>query len=125
MFFFLPKVVTANKEKVEIKESRAAQNLFKKVNSMISKLDTVLDGLEKHEKMLIEQVKQLPEEEKDKLEKIDQLVHIDELMLAIKQVITKKITLVKQPVFMTLSMFVKFRSRKFPTIRKSNKSKNC
>jgi LETM1 and EF-hand domain-containing protein 1, mitochondrial len=71
---------------VEIKESRAAQNLFKKVNSMISKLDTVLDGLEKHEKLLLEQVKQLPEEQKDKFEKIDQLVHIDELMLAIKQV---------------------------------------
>jgi LETM1 and EF-hand domain-containing protein 1, mitochondrial len=85
---FFSQVVTANKEKVEIKESRAAQNLFKKVNSMISKLDTVLDGLEKHEKLLIEQVKQLPEEQKDKMEKIDQLVHIDELMLAIKQVLT-------------------------------------
>jgi uncharacterized protein YoxC len=53
---------------------------------MIGKLDIVLDGLEQHEKKLIEQVKQLPEEQQDKLEKIDQLVHIDELMLAIKQV---------------------------------------
>uniref|UniRef100_U5EUZ5 Mitochondrial proton/calcium exchanger protein n=1 Tax=Corethrella appendiculata TaxID=1370023 RepID=U5EUZ5_9DIPT len=81
----LNEVVTSQVEQVQIKESRAAKLLFKKVNSMINKLDTVLENLEKKEKQLKQDFVEIPAENVDK-EKKEELVRIDELMLAIKQI---------------------------------------
>lgn len=62
--------------KSKVHESRAARNLFKKVNSMISKMDTVLADLEERGKKLAEG------EDKHASE---QLVRIDELMDVVKR----------------------------------------
>lgn len=81
-------------EKVQVKESRAAKLLYKKVNSMISNLDKVLEDLEKKEK----EIKVLIEEPTIKTEAEDaalaeeakrnaELVRIDEMMGAIRKVI--------------------------------------
>lgn len=72
----------------DIKESRAAKLLFKKVNSMINKLDIVLTDLETQEGKLKRQVEEFKEGTPIvQLEnKKDELVHIDDLMLAIKKV---------------------------------------
>lgn len=80
-------------ENAQIKESKAAKNLFKKVNSMITKLDKVLEDLEKKEK----EIKVLIKEPGDVSEAIDivveeeakrkdELVRIDEMMSAIRKV---------------------------------------
>lgn len=80
-------------EGVQVKESRAAKLLFKKVNSMINKLDIVLDDLEKKEK----KIKDLIEEPTEVTEAVDaviaeeekrneELVRIDEMMSAIRKV---------------------------------------
>lgn len=90
----LEEIVTKNKdEKVEVRESRAAKLLYKKVNSMINKLDTVLDDLEKKEKeikVLIEEPAEITEAvdsvlEEEKKQK-EELVRIDEMMSAIRKV---------------------------------------
>lgn len=80
-------------ENVQLKESKAAKNLYKKVNSMINKLDIVLEDLEKQEK----QIKVLIEEPGEVTEAVDavieegqkreaELVRIDEMMGAIRKV---------------------------------------
>lgn len=63
--------------KSNVQETRAAQNLFKKVNSMITKMDTVLADLEEKGKQLAK------EEDKSTSE---ELVRIDELMEVIKRI---------------------------------------
>jgi len=60
-----------------MRETRAAQHLFKKVNSMINKMDKVLTDLEK------EKDKKLEMEGKKETE---ELVRIDELMDVIKRI---------------------------------------
>lgn len=52
-----------DKSKSEVQESKAARRLFKKVNSMISKMDDVLEELEREEKKLIKDL-----EAKERLE---------------------------------------------------------
>ncbi|XP_040169377.1 mitochondrial proton/calcium exchanger protein isoform X1 [Anopheles arabiensis] len=86
----LQEVVTAasNQEEVQVKESRAAKLLFKKVNSMINRMDTVLTELERKEKQLKEKVHAAEQsEEVQKPPAADEeLVRIDELMSAIKKI---------------------------------------
>ena len=75
-----------------MKESRAAKLLFKKVNSMINRMDTVLTELERKEKQLKEKVHAAEQsEEVQKPPAADEeLVRIDELMSAIKKVRGKR-----------------------------------
>ncbi|XP_035891219.1 mitochondrial proton/calcium exchanger protein isoform X1 [Anopheles stephensi] len=87
----LQEVVTAarNQEEVQVKESRAAKLLFKKVNSMINRMDTVLTELERKEKQLKEKMHaaEQSEEAAQKPQAADEeLVRIDELMSAIKKI---------------------------------------
>ncbi|XP_066994024.2 mitochondrial proton/calcium exchanger protein [Anabrus simplex] len=73
--------------KGKLKESKAAKRLFKQVNSMIGKMDAVLTELERKEQKLKEDLAS-----KDKMEavetkkKSEQLVGIEELITAIKQI---------------------------------------
>ncbi|XP_070493145.1 mitochondrial proton/calcium exchanger protein [Chironomus tepperi] len=90
----LKQMVEQNKdEKLQLKESRAAKLLFKKVNSMINNLDKVLDDLEQKEK----EIKDLIEEPVEVTEAVDavieeeakrnkELVRIDEMMNAIRKI---------------------------------------
>lgn len=90
----LEQIVEAKKDEgVQVKESRAAKLLFKKVNSMINKLDKVLDDLEKKEQKIKDEIEEpsevteavdavIAEEEKRNAE----LVRIDEMMNAIRKV---------------------------------------
>jgi len=90
----LKQMVEQNKdEKLQLKESRAAKLLFRKVNSMISNLDKVLDDLEQKEK----KIKEIIEEPVEVTEAVDavieeevkrnkELVRIDEMMNAIRKV---------------------------------------
>lgn len=95
----LEQIVTKNKdEQVHVKESRAAKLLYKKVNSMINKLDTVLDDLEKKEKeikVLIGEPVEITEAEDSAFEeekkKKEELVRIDEMMSAIRKVSSENI----------------------------------
>ncbi|XP_053679681.1 mitochondrial proton/calcium exchanger protein [Anopheles nili] len=86
----LHEVVTAssNQQEVQVKESRAAKLLFKKVNSMINKMDTVLTDLERKEKRLKEQVHAAGQSEEQPISPAadEELVRIDELMSAIKKI---------------------------------------
>uniref|UniRef100_A0AAG5CYV3 Mitochondrial proton/calcium exchanger protein n=1 Tax=Anopheles atroparvus TaxID=41427 RepID=A0AAG5CYV3_ANOAO len=86
----LQEVVTSakNKEEVQVRESRAAKLLFKKVNSMISKMDTVLTDLERKEKQLKEQVHAAAQSDELQVPPAadEELVRIDELMSAIKKI---------------------------------------
>lgn len=68
-----------------VKESVAAKRLFKKVNSLINKLEKELEGQEQKLKKVIEAKPEIPAIEKVEVE---QLVHIDELMSVIRQVIS-------------------------------------
>ena len=70
----------------DIKVSKGANRLFKKVNKMISKMDAVLAELEQSEKEMKEKVKSLPPEEKPHSKAAEELVKIDELIAAIKQI---------------------------------------
>lgn len=78
-------VVSLSPEKQEIKEAPAAKALYKKVNSMINKLDDVLQTLEEKEAQLKRDAEELIEDEK-KTKTQEELVQIDELVAAIKQV---------------------------------------
>ncbi|XP_052869887.1 mitochondrial proton/calcium exchanger protein isoform X2 [Anopheles cruzii] len=88
----LQEVVTAakNPEEVQVRESRAAKMLFRKVNSMINKMDTVLTDLERQEQKLKEQVRVQVEQTADvqapPAAASEELVRIDELMSAIKKI---------------------------------------
>ncbi|XP_050071843.1 mitochondrial proton/calcium exchanger protein [Anopheles maculipalpis] len=87
----LQEVVTAarNQEEVQVKESRAAKLLFRKVNSMINRMDTVLTELERKEKQLKEKM-HAAEQSDEAVQKPqaadEELVRIDELMSAIKKI---------------------------------------
>lgn len=74
--------ITKTSPKEEVKETRAAKILFKKVNNMVTHMDNILSNLEKEEKKL-----RLHPEESEELhaKKKEQLVHIDELVVAIKK----------------------------------------
>ena len=65
-----------------IKVSKGAKRLFTKVNKMIGKMDAVLSELEQSEK----QVKKKIAEEKSDAKAVEELVRIDELIAAIKQI---------------------------------------
>lgn len=90
----LEEMVEQNKsENVQLKESKAAKNLYKKVSSMINKMDKVLEDLEKKEK----EIKVLIDEPAEITEAVDavfdeeakrnaELVRIDEMMSAIRKV---------------------------------------
>ncbi|XP_022919534.2 mitochondrial proton/calcium exchanger protein [Onthophagus taurus] len=71
----------ADMPKPEIRESKAAQRLFKKVNRMIGKMDSVLNELELREKQL---KKDLEVESTDK--KKEEILKIDDIMEAIKKI---------------------------------------
>ncbi|XP_063708223.1 mitochondrial proton/calcium exchanger protein [Culicoides brevitarsis] len=74
-------------DSTKIQESSAAKLLYRKVNSMIGKLDTVLETLEEKEKRLKRDVEELIEDEQ-KTKTKEELVRIDELMMAIKHIQT-------------------------------------
>lgn len=90
MVCYSHQVITEAPEAVKVKESRAAKLLFKKVNSMINKMDTVFADLEKKEKELKKQVSaaEVSQSTVDTPASIasEELVRIDELMSAIKKV---------------------------------------
>lgn len=81
-----------NDESTQLKESKAAKNLFKKVNSMITKLDKVLDDLEQQEKQIKVLIKEPGDTEAvdavadEEAKRKDELVRIDEMMSAIRKV---------------------------------------
>lgn len=81
-YIFWFQIVVSAPDKV--KESVAAKRLFKKVNSLINKLEKELEGQEQKLKKVIEAKPEIPAIEKVEVE---QLVHIDELMNVIRQVI--------------------------------------
>lgn len=68
-----------------IKVSKGANRLFKKVNKMISKMDAVLLELEQSEKKVKQRMKSLGPDENDEKD-VEELVKIDELVGAIKQI---------------------------------------
>ncbi|XP_011062478.1 PREDICTED: LETM1 domain-containing protein LETM2, mitochondrial [Acromyrmex echinatior] len=68
-----------------IKISKGANRLFKKVNKMISKMDAVLWELEQSEKKVKQRIESLGPEKKDTKD-VEELVKIDELVAAIKQI---------------------------------------
>lgn len=75
------KKAVAEQPKPEIKETKAAQRLFKRVNKMINKMDSVLGELENKEKQL---KKDLEKEATDK--KKEELLKIDDIMAAIRKI---------------------------------------
>lgn len=68
-----------------IKISKGANRLFKKVNKMISKMDAVLLELEQSEKKVKQRIESLPDEKRD-VKDVEELVKIDELVATIKQI---------------------------------------
>lgn len=95
----LEQIVELQKDdgKVQVKESKAAKNLYKKVNSMINKLDKVLEDLEKQEKEIKVMIEEPTEESKaaeaakeEEAKRTAELVRIDEMMMAIRQVRRRK-----------------------------------
>lgn len=72
---------------MDLKVSKGASRLYKKVNKMISKMDKVLEELEVEEKQVKEKIEGLKHEEK-KVEGdvVEELVRIDELIAAIKKI---------------------------------------
>jgi len=68
-----------------IKISKGANRLFKKVNKMISKMDAVLLELEQSEKKVKQRIESVPNEKRD-VKDVEELVKIDELVAAIKQI---------------------------------------
>lgn len=69
-----------------IKVSTGAKRLFNKVNKMISKMDAVLLELEQSEKKMKEKIDSLPIEKKSESQAVAELIRIDELIAAIKQI---------------------------------------
>lgn len=62
-----------------MRESAAAKRLLKKVDAMISKLDKVMDGLEKEKKLQADSAEKKTSEE---------LVRIDEVMNVVRKVMS-------------------------------------
>ncbi|KYN01485.1 LETM1 and EF-hand domain-containing protein anon-60Da, mitochondrial [Cyphomyrmex costatus] len=69
-----------------IKISKGANRLFKKVNKMISKMDAVLLELGQSEKKVKQRIESLGPNEKKDAKDVEELVKIDELVAAIKQI---------------------------------------
>jgi len=69
-----------------IKISKGAKRLFNKVNKMISKMDAVLTELEQSEKKVKERLRSLGPDGKENNKDIEELIKIDELVAAIKQI---------------------------------------
>lgn len=69
-----------------IKVSKGAKRLFNKVNKMISKMDAVLSELEQSEKEVKQRMESLGPDEKRDDKDVEELVKIDELVAAIKQI---------------------------------------
>lgn len=69
-----------------IKISKGANRLFNKVNKMIKKMDAVLLELEQSEKQVKKKIQALNSEEKNNTEAVEELVKIDELIAAIKNI---------------------------------------
>ncbi|XP_020293379.1 LETM1 domain-containing protein LETM2, mitochondrial [Pseudomyrmex gracilis] len=69
-----------------IRVSKGAKRLFNKVNKMISKMDAVLLELEQSEKKVKERIELLGPDEKRDAKDVEELVKIDELVAAIKQI---------------------------------------
>lgn len=69
-----------------IKVSKGANRLFKKVNKMISKMDAVLLELEQSEKKVKQRIESLGPDAKKDAKDVEELVKIDELVAAIKQI---------------------------------------
>lgn len=69
-----------------LKVSKGAKRLFDKVNKMIGKMDAVLAELEESEKKMKEKIESLSSEEKKDSSVAAELVKIDELVAAIKQI---------------------------------------
>lgn len=67
-----------------IKVSKGAKRLFNKVNKMISTMDAVLSELEQSEKKVKQRMESLGPEKQDAKD-VEELVRIDELVAAIKQ----------------------------------------
>ncbi|KAJ8920446.1 hypothetical protein NQ315_005314 [Exocentrus adspersus] len=74
----------ASQPKPEIKETKAAKRLFKSVNKMIGRLDNVLVELEKKEKQLKKDLEVEGTKEVD--QKKEELLKIDDIISAIKQI---------------------------------------
>lgn len=71
----------------DLKVSKGADRLFKKVNKMIGKMDHVLKELEKSEQQVKKKIETLsPENKQDVAVVEEELVKIDELVAAIKQI---------------------------------------
>ncbi|XP_044581410.1 mitochondrial proton/calcium exchanger protein-like isoform X2 [Cotesia glomerata] len=71
----------------DLKVSKGASRLYKKVNKMISKMDKVLEELEVEEKQVKEKIEGLKHEEKNvEGDVVEELVRIDELIAAIKNI---------------------------------------
>nr|CAD7395518.1 unnamed protein product [Timema poppensis] len=71
----------------EMKESKAARRLFKKVSGMIHKMDAVLSELEQEEEQLKRDLKEeIGTKEQDVEKKSEELVTIEELIASIKQI---------------------------------------
>lgn len=73
----LKEIAQKSDVKINVRESAAAKRLLKKVDSMISKLDKVMDGLEKEKKLQVDATADKRSEE---------LVRIDEVMNAVRKV---------------------------------------
>lgn len=69
-----------------LRVSKGAKRLYTKVNKMIGKMDTVLQELEKSEKRMKEEISSLPDEKRTESKVAAEIVKIDELVTAIKQI---------------------------------------
>lgn len=73
----LKEIAKKSDVKINVRESAAAKRLLKKVDSMISKLDKVMDGLEKEKKLQADSAEDRTSEES---------VRIDEVMNVVRKV---------------------------------------
>lgn len=75
----LQDIASKSDVQINVRESAASKRLFKKVNAMISKLDKVMDNLEKEKKA--------QEKRSDENEISEEHVRIDEVMNVVRKVI--------------------------------------
>lgn len=73
----LKEIAQKSEVRIIVRESAAAKRLLKKVDSMIRKLDNVMDNLEMEKKKQVDQPEDKTKEE---------LVRIDEVMSAVRKV---------------------------------------
>lgn len=76
----LKEIAQKSDVRINVRESAASKRLLKKVDAMISKLDKVMDNLEKEKKLQADS-----SEDKTK----EELVRIDEVMNVVRKVIIK------------------------------------